>query len=381
MKKFVLTTLLVTVAAANSLAQALPSQSIARGVTSLGVADDVAVLLSKLRAKSTDEAVAKILSRGYDLSEDDEAFLIKLLNSSDGETVMVALERPVTSKLAELDSMVAEYRKGAQAPAHYLLISMDKIVDDINVAIDNYTEIFEKMTQNVSLSREYRVIGSTINPDFGRWVIDYPARKIVEMAEIPGLKPLKIQYRLSLRGNIAERLRAWVSLRKFTEAHLLLQRIIGSDLPASEILALRKYFSKGSLDEIYTLYNQFVKELDDPADKFFSVTRKIRAIEDTVKLSLADLVDLNVGLKKRTELLDYIGISGARRADIETGSLRFLKGAGEDGNETLAKIGIGGWAREMQNVLINKKGAIISKHSAMKEEDLLKELKEIERMQ
>ena len=109
-----------------------------------GVADDVAALLGKLGAKSTDEAAAKLWAKDGKLSYKELEVLKKLLKSSDRSAVLSALQRPVTSKLTELDKMLAEYHKAEQMPAPFrtkMVEDINKTLVDINANAAKYTDI------------------------------------------------------------------------------------------------------------------------------------------------------------------------------------------------------------------------------------------------
>ena len=360
-----------------------------------GIADDVAAVLSKWGAKSTDEAVAKIWAKGSNSNRTDIDDLAKLLNSSNGHAVLAALQQPVKSKLAKLDGMVAEYLKGEKAPAHFykrMLIDMDETVDEINAALINYSSIVNKIADNqISNLVQTKFRSGTFEP--GIRVIDYPARRILEMAKVPGIKTINLeaQYTLSLAGNSIERLQVWVFMRNFKEAQHQASKLIREGLSEDEVLVLRKYFSEGSLeDDIYPLYNQFAK-WDNDGNDFLKISHKLRGIDKDFNSVWIYLDNLVYGLPMRVKLLDMAGISAARRAEIETGSLRFLKGAGENGEETLEKIGLSGWSKEMQKFMKGKGSNIykeykksISKQGEQKmlisKSVIMQRLKEIEQM-
>lgn len=101
------------------------------------VAEDVSILLGKLGAKSAGKTVGKLSAKGDELSKADQDLLVKLLKSSNGAAALAALQRPVTSKLAKLDNMMAEYKTGMNAPEVYrqrMLADMNKTVAEVNTA-------------------------------------------------------------------------------------------------------------------------------------------------------------------------------------------------------------------------------------------------------
>ena len=338
-----------------------------------GVADDVAALLSKLGAKSTDEAVAKLWAKGDELSDEDVVDMVKLLKSSDGAAVLAALQRPVTSKLAKLDNMLAEYKLNT-APAKFrqaMLADMDKTVDEINAAVARY----EKILSQIRMQHQHYVSK-----------LGYPARQVLEMAKIQGLAPLK---HITLVGTADEVVEANLLIRNFDNleqfVRLNVRKIAPDDLPA-----FKKMLEKGDLeDEIYPLYNSLLKFNEesymqsiskDVSDIINSNTNSMQRRLDYVNKNLDRIKE---GLFCRRELLERSGISAARKAEIEKGSLYFIKGSD---NKTIADFGgMSGWAKETR-ALLDKHFANLKNKVSFNREIVItkptidKTLKEIEQM-
>lgn len=331
-----------------------------------GVADDVAALISKLGVKSTDEAVAKFWAKGDDLSKADKEDLAKLLKSSEGAAALAALQRPITSKLAKLDNMLAEYKLNS-APEKYrqaMWEDINKTVVDVNAAANKYRKIVKAIT-----SHHYAP------------PLQYPARQVLEIHKIPAMVN-HIGHHIELVGTADEVVQANLLIRNFTN----IKTFITHSFPihTDNLLAFKKLLAEGHLeDEVFPIYNSLVRNLDGedytgivaesiaklnkynddtPADLLRSLTYTRQMLEP-----LAD------GLSKRKVLLDKSGISAARRADIEKASYR-LKGAGADGSKKLQTIGIGEWAGH-QKFLLEKKISKVRREFVFSKEIIQEELK------
>ncbi len=312
-----------------------------------GIVDDVAALLSKLGAKSTDEAVAKIWAKGDDISKAEQENLVKLLKSSDGAAALAALQRPVTSKLARLDNMVAEYHSGVSAPQllrQRILADMDKTVEEVNAALGRYDKIF-----------------GPIAPD-----ISYKESSVLEMMKIVGIKRLRGRT-LALTGktNAEDTLKAFLFIRN----HRQVVNLIRESFPYSvrtkldtapmikhDLQPVIKMLKEGNLDDdVYPLYNEF---LSGAGTTLPSVINRQIKIGADIWYARELLEKLEIVLIQRNRLLNMSNISATRRATIETESLRFLTGAGQDGSKTLDTVGgMGGWAKAMKTKLLRIKEA------------------------
>ena len=326
-----------------------------------GIADDVATLLSKLGAKSTDEAVAKIWAKGDDISKAEQENLVKLLKSSDGAAALAALQRPVTSKLARLDNMVAEYKLG-KAPEQYrkaMLADMDKTVDEINAALGRYDKIF-----------------GPIAPD-----ISYKESSVLEMMKIVGIKRLRGRLLdLTEKTNTEDTLKAFLFIRNHEQVvdlirhrgsfpHSLRTQFDTFDTrPSTFTFALQtepidlqpviKMLNEGDLeDDVYPLYNEFLSGARPWRERRLMKNINVSLSNDLDNsYIISSLEELEARLIKRNKLLDISNLSATRRATIETESQRFLTGAGEDGSKTLDTVGgMSGWAKTMKTKLLRMK--------------------------
>ena len=314
-----------------------------------GIADDVAALLSKLGAKSTDEAVAKIWAKGDDLSKAEQENLVKLLKSSDGAAALAALQRPVTSKLARLDNMVAEYHSGVSAPQllrQRMLADMDKTVEEVNAALGRYDKIF-----------------GPIAPD-----ISYKESSVLEMMKIVGIKRMRGRT-LALTGktNAEDTLKAFLFIRN----HRQVVNLIRESFPYSvstkldtapmikhDLQPVIKMLKEGNLDDdVYPLYNEFLSGAWVGTTLPLVINQQIKIGADIWHAKQL-LEKLEIVLIQRNRLLNMSNLSATRRATIETESLRFLTGAGQDGSKTLDTVGgMGGWAKTMKTKLLRIKEA------------------------
>ena len=341
-----------------------------------GIADDVAAVLSKLGAKSTDEAVAKLWAKGDELSDEDVIDLVKLLKSSDGAAALAALQLPVTSKLTKLDNMLAEYKLNI-APAKFrqtMLADMDKTVEEINAAAARYRKI------TLSIVSDHHITG-----------IKYPARQVLEMAKIQGLAPLK---HIELVGTADEVVEANLLIRNFNN----LSNYVSLNMAGKwtdNLLAFKKVLTEGNLEkDVFPFYNALIKTGGVEGTAYTEdVVKMISKLDSRSSDRLAsELLDIKRyldwlinGFRKRNTLLKHAGISEGHAAGINKGSLRFLRGAGLDGSETMEKIGISGWAKNSYFLLANKMAKVKKKVASNPEivelrQTIEKTLKEIEQM-
>ena len=343
-----------------------------------GIADDVAALLSKLGAKSTDEAVAKFWAKGDDLSKAEQENLVKLLKSSDGAAALAALQRPVTSKLARLDNMVAEYHSGVSAPQllrQRILADMDKTVEEVNAALGRYRKITLSVVLKHHIPR-----------------LEYPARQVLEMAKIEGLARVKQLYLVGLPDEIVEAnlfLRNFDNLKRFIRESILIHK-------ADNLVAFKKVIAEGDLEnEVYPIYNSLVKVGDRSgpemvAHSISQIGRESASVPANIAGDLMHVKNrlkaLLTGLRDRVMLLEKSGISSARKAKIIVNSRFFLKGAGEDGSKAMNFVSMSTWA-ERNYYRLSFKLTDIGKKTAFTQEiiqerqTINKLLKEIEQMQ
>ena len=327
-----------------------------------GIVDDVATLLSKLGAKSTDEAVAKIWAKGDDLSKAEQENLVKLLKSSDGAAALAALQRPVTSKLARLDNMVAEYHSGVSAPQllrQRMLADMDKKVEEVNAALGRYDKIFGPIAPNIS----------------------YKESSVLEMMKIVGIKRLRGRLLdLTEKTNTEDTLKAFLFIRNHEQVvdlirhrgsfpHSLRTQFDTFDTrPSTFTFALQnepidlqpviKMLNEGDLeDDVYPLYNEFLSGARPWRERRLMKNINVSLSNDLDNsYIISSLEELEARLIKRNKLLDISNLSATRRATIETESQRFLTGAGEDGSKTLDTVGgMSGWAKTMKTKLLRMK--------------------------
>ena len=342
-----------------------------------GIADDVAALLSKLGAKSTDEAVAKLWAKGDELSKAEQDDLVKLLKSSDGAAALTALQMPVTSKLARLDNMWAEYKAGTNAPEVFrqrMLADMDRTVEEVNAAAARYRAVVLSVVQKHHIPS-----------------VEYPARKVLEMGELEGLAHVKL---LRLTGTPEDIVAANVLTRDFNNLEYFIT-VNDNAYSSNKLAAFKKVLTEGNLEkDIFPFYNRLVEFASGTAytESAVSNISRIGRWSSSEKLATelnfirGRLSDITRGLRSRRVLLENAGISKARAAEIDTGSLRFLKGAGLDGSETMEKIGMSKWARDTSFLFANKMAKVGKKVASNPEvvavrQTIEKLLKEIEEMQ
>ena len=357
-----------------------------------GIADDVAALLSKLGAKSTDEAVAKIWAKGDDLSKAEQENLVKLLKSSDGAAALAALQQPVTSKLARLDNMLAEYKKGGSVPEVFrkrMLADLDQTIAEVNAAADRYRKITLSVVLKHHIPR-----------------LEYPARQVLEMAKIEGLARVKQLYLVGLPDEIVEAnllLRNFDNLKRFIRESILIHK-------ADNLVAFKKVLTEGNLeDEVYPIYNSLVKVGDRSRPEMVvhsisQIGRELASVPASIAGDMMQLASvpaniagdlmhvknelkaLLTGLRDRAMLLEKSGISSARKAKIIVNSRFFLKGAGEDGSKAMNFVSMSTWA-ERNYYRLSFKLTDIGKKTAFTQEiiqerqTIEKLLKEIEQMQ
>ena len=313
-----------------------------------GIADDVAALLSKLGAKSTDEAVAKLWAKGDELSKAEQDDLIKLLKSSDGLVAIEALLMPVKSKLEKLNSMVKEYGRAGMPYSLKMQVApkLEEALAEVNAAAARYRKI------QLALEDSHTIPSLLCG-----------ANKVLAMSEIQGLGMLSPHFKVV--GNPHEVVKANVFLRKFDDLQSFIFNSI-SMYQTDKLFAFNKVLKEGNLEsEVYPVYNSLLKSTNQSYDTYTEeivakisrlhptsissddLARELLRIENAVKL-------LRQGLQAQTKLLEGARITTARAEVIKIGSLSYLKGAGIDGSEMMTGITISDWSISSLSFLDNK---------------------------
>ena len=296
-----------------------------------GVADDVAKLLSKLGVQSTDEAVAKLWAKGGELSDDEAEVLGKLFRNSNYSAMLAALQRPVTSKLHRLDNMVAEYHKGQAVPDSFrqrMLADIDETLTDINANMAKYGNFGNKLPYYVD-------------------DIKYSATSVLQLSKIQGVD-VKLLDQLVVTGEFDDVVAASLLTRNFYN----IRRVLGPAQTDSQITVLSKVFKRGNLEnDIYPIYNALIGE--NSLQLIASRTYKLESLGlDEFGEALSDvkkkLSFLKGDLEMRTRMLKELDISDARKAEIKSGSVRYLRGAGKDGEDMLGKMSLAQWAKNIR---------------------------------
>ena len=365
------------------------------------VAEDVSLLLSKLGAKSTDEAIAKLWSEADDMSKADQENLVKLLKSSDGATALAALQRPVLDKLTEVDNLMTEYSKSLGASKRI----RRKILDKLYLEVKNVRRY----------SENYKDISNHIAP-YPLAPLEYPANQVPKMME-----------RLSVIGKDMQKLDLYYDdIEDINHLyHFLpvgkLEDVIEADFVTGNVNRLYKMAennARNNPDQLIvfkkSLENKKYSHVTHPLHRLFITdkhgnhyTRNVflafNSIDDSYKVEKAlnrdhfivkhlkeatiELDYLLKGLKKRAVFLDKSGISAARKAEIRAGSMRYTEG---DFRHLLPKelegVTISEWAAsgisKLSNVLskLNKQGVGISDDVRRQKSFIEKAFREIEQM-
>ena len=283
------------------------------------------------RKNFTNEAVTKLWAKGDDLSEAEQEELVELLKSSEGDTALAALQRPVTTKLAKLNDMMAEV-----LPAK--TVEINKVVEEINTNVDRY-ETIRTMTSSYGKSIPQIKITATL---------------VLQMPKVKGLTRLHNQ--LHLVGTPDDVVKANLYNRDFMKMkYFILQ---SNSYKESYPPALKKILAEGDLEsEVFPIYNSLVRN-DAGQDLTQLIAQPIIEAESTNSIEAAlnsglssDLDKLLLGVNASAELFKKAGLSRERSNEIKLAHQR-LKGAGEDGNQPITSLSV--WANDMI-AMVNRK--------------------------
>ena len=326
------------------------------------VIDNLATLLARWGAKSTDGVVAKMFAKGNALEAEDYRALRKLLEEG-GMNTVDAFRKPMETKIASLDELLADYKRlsAGEKIREVRAVEIKDLGDEIyelDVIYDNFYKLADDDRADV-----FGLAHRTGVP------IDYPASKISELSKIDAdtfgrfMEIFTVEMDLNPDGMVE----LYMTLNRHDDLLKFARDSInnGEELKLS---AFSKVFSDSNIDTSIRLYNSFLGIFSDGASQLENISTRVRwvAASDSSDQLVEELDFIRVAannlkerLITRAKVLDYSGVSPARRTEIEARGWQYISAV--SGVSNPSQKGIGGWAEDMQAQLTTGIGNARSK--------------------